>query len=237
MFSICVIAQAQEASVQEESFEVKTPDDVTLHGKLYVKSKETPLVILIHMLNRSEEDWKVLTPSLLEKGFNVVSFDMRGHGKSIQDDKTWKSFSDADFLKIMDDVVLIKQKLKEQNKIAVDKIYIVGASIGANLAVKFAHKDASILGLVLLSPGISYHGVDIQEDIVFPRKMPVFFVTSLGDKYSHESTQKLIEKYKASKNASTHELKVFSSGEHGTALFQRYPELKDTIADWFKKMK
>src|SRR3989338_6632114 len=60
MFSICVIAQAQEASVQEESFEVKTPDDVTLHGKLYVKSKETPLVILIHMLNRSEEDWKGL---------------------------------------------------------------------------------------------------------------------------------------------------------------------------------
>ncbi len=219
------------------SFEVKTSDDYKIAGTLYIKSKEAPLIILIHMLNRSEEDWAVLTPHLLENGFNIVSFDMRGHGKSIKDDKTWKSFNDADFLKVVSDIAAIKSFLKDKNKVSLDKIYIVGASIGANLAVKVAQKDVNISGLVLLSPGISYRGVDIQSDMVFPRKIPILFLTSIGDEYSYNSTHKLVEKYKTSKKATNYELKIFSSGEHGTALFQRYPELKNAMSDWLKKTK
>ena len=227
----CFLARAEVTS-----FEVKTADDYKISGTFYVTSKEAPLVVLIHMLSRSEADWSYLAPHLLESGFNVVSFDMRGHGKSIKENKTWKDFSDSDFLKVVDDIAAIKIFLKNQNRISVDKIYIVGASMGANLAVKYAHKDPSISGLILLSPGVSYHSVDIQGDVVFPRKIPLLFLTSLGDTYSRQSTQKLVEKYKASKNASVCELKVFSSGEHGTTLFQRYPELKNTMSDWLKKI-
>lgn len=84
---------------------------------------------------------------------------MRGHGKSVNQNGTFQSFTPNDFNKMKLDVKAAKQFLVTQKGINPKNIAIVGASIGANVALKYAAVDPSIKAVVLLSPGLHYKGV------------------------------------------------------------------------------
>lgn len=91
--------QAQQPSkANKEDISFRTVDGVLLKGAFYPSSKgaNSPVVMFLHKLgsNSSTGDWNGLAARLQAKGFAVLSFDFRGHGKSttIIEPKTFWSY-------------------------------------------------------------------------------------------------------------------------------------------------
>jgi alpha-beta hydrolase superfamily lysophospholipase len=174
-------------------------------------------VILLHMLGHDRNDWNYFAKKLNDKGFSVLSIDLRGHGESEGD---WKKFSEADFNKMTYDVKAAKKLLDSKGKKSVS---IIGASIGANIAFKYASADKDIKSVVLLSPGINYKGIDISNEIInFDR--PVLIAVSTEDTYPYDSSNIIYAKAKGEKS-----LIVEENLGHGTDMLPKSEELQNNI--------
>lgn len=84
------------ARAGEKSTQVKfhTKDGVQLQGTFYPspKGRDEPTVLLLHKIggNSHQDGWDKLAETLQDKGYSVLSFDFRGHGKSTAiDNKFW----------------------------------------------------------------------------------------------------------------------------------------------------
>jgi pimeloyl-ACP methyl ester carboxylesterase len=80
-------APAQDQKVDSKEVTFNSADGVELQGLLYKSVKapgDSPCVILIHSfgMDPNKGDWAGLAQTLAKKGFNVLRFDLRGHGKS-----------------------------------------------------------------------------------------------------------------------------------------------------------
>lgn len=96
----CAVALALAApalaqpKIETKGVSFKSADGVELQGTLYKSAKgpASPSVILLHSIfaDPNKGDWDGLALSLAEKGFTVLRFDFRGHGKSfVVDAKTF----------------------------------------------------------------------------------------------------------------------------------------------------
>jgi alpha-beta hydrolase superfamily lysophospholipase len=188
----------------------------------YVEANSEKAVILIHQFRRDKSSYEDFAKKLKENGFSSIAIDLRGHGKS---SGKWQDFSDDDFRAMKNDVLAAKKFLEEKNK---TKIFIVGASIGANTALNFAAENQEIRGIVLLSPGIEYHGINV-EDSILKNKVPVYIFAGKGDFYALESSQKIYAGLKSKK-----ELKIFDGNSHGTDMFNG-TEMEKLILNWLKE--
>lgn len=202
-------------------------------------SNSTSAVILLHMLGKDRNTWNTFATTLSEKGYTVLSIDLRGHGGSVkQDDKTlsYQSFTSDDFNKMIMDVKAAKQFLVTQENANPNRMAIVGASIGANVAINYAASDpTAIKSVVLLSPGLNYRGVSTTEAIT-KYSNPVYIAATEGDSESAKDSQTLCDKIKCDEN-----LKIYSGGSssHGTNMFldqSLNPPLQDLILSWLNSL-
>ncbi len=103
-----------------------TQDNVSLH---YVEKGQGQPVILIHgVLANSDLNWRF--PSIirkLSKNFHVISFDLRGHGKS-----------DKPRGKENYGIELVHDICRLMDNLNIEKAHIVGYSLGGFIALKFA---------------------------------------------------------------------------------------------------
>lgn len=201
-----------------------TEDGAKIAYSLFPSSKDNPSVILLHMLNRNRHDYDELAKEL-QKEYNVISIDFRGHGES---DGNWQKFGDKDFISMQKDVKAAKEFLKLQGY-NTNRLGIIGASIGANTALNYGTADSDVKVVVLLSPGLEYRGVKTEESAKkYNKKMLI--VASEGDKYSAESAQRIDQLSPADK-----ELKIYEGSEHGTHMFGVKKGIFDLIKEWLGK--
>jgi len=203
-------------------FDLKTGDNVNIKGTFYKGKKNMSSIILLHMLNRDRHDWDGFAESLQSLGYNLISIDLRGHGES---SLSWKTFSESDFSSMILDVRVAKDFLVGNN--VSNRIAIIGASIGANIALTYAAKDDSIKTIILLSPGLDYRGVKTQ-DVIKQFKNPVLIIASEGDTYSADSSRTLSS---LSKNS---QLKLYKGLNHGTNLLGN-EDVNSVIIEWLKE--
>jgi len=80
-------AFGQEKKAKSEPVRFETADGVELHGKFWPgeKGHKSPTAILLHKFGgkSSDDGWDSLGDALQKAGFAVLSFDFRGHGKSV----------------------------------------------------------------------------------------------------------------------------------------------------------
>ncbi len=86
-----------------------------------------PALFLIHGIGASEDAWRFLLPELSKK-FTVITYDLRGHGKS---PVTHKDFT-------FEDLVFDLERVREMAKI--NKAHFVGHSLGGMIAPAYAKK-------------------------------------------------------------------------------------------------
>jgi pimeloyl-ACP methyl ester carboxylesterase len=227
-----------EIAGQKVSF--LTDDGVLIVGTYYAPASPhqktaTHAVILLHMLGRNRNDWNTFASSLSNNSNSdaVLSIDLRGHGESINQNGStisYQSFSPADYNKMVLDVKAAKHFLVTQKNIGPNNIVIVGASIGANVALKYAASDPSIRTVVLLSPGLNYMGVTTSDSI---RKYdnPVYIAAGGKDLIAGSDPQILCGMI----NCGNH-LKVYqNSNSHGTDMLPDpllNPPLSKLIISW-----
>lgn len=121
--------------------------DGTIRG-WYLQSEEPDLtIILVHGINANREeggDFLDLAAELVEEGFNVLLFDLRGHGASDGDQVSYGFYERHDVLGAFDFVV--------SRGAAPDSIGVLGRSLGAGTVLLAAAKEPRIQALVANSP-------------------------------------------------------------------------------------
>ena len=98
-----------------------------------------PPLFLIHGIGAAKDAWRFIVPKL-SKHFSVITYDLRGHGKSLV---THKNFN-------LDELVEDLERVREKTKF--NKAHFAGHSLGGMIApayaIKFPHR---VLSLCLLS--------------------------------------------------------------------------------------
>ena len=98
-----------------------------------------PAIFLTHGVGAAEDAWRFIKPKLLEK-FTVITYDLRGHGKS---PVTNKDFN-------LDDLVSDLEKVREKTKI--EKGHFFGHSLGGMISPAYARKyPGRVLSVGMLS--------------------------------------------------------------------------------------
>ncbi len=98
-----------------------------------------PAIFLTHGVGGAEDAWRFITPKL-KSMFTVVTYDLRGHGKSPVDNKDFN----------LDDLVLDLERVREKTNI--QKAHFIGHSLGGMIAPAYAKRfPERVLSVGLLS--------------------------------------------------------------------------------------
>ena len=86
-----------------------------------------PALFLTHGIGAAEDAWRFIVPEL-SKYFSVVTYDLRGHGKSPVNHKNFT----------LDELVLDLERIREKTKF--EKAHFAGHSLGGMIAPAYALK-------------------------------------------------------------------------------------------------
>jgi len=190
---------------------------------------QSPGLILIHMYGSNRSAWEPFAGRAQREGYSVIAIDMRGHGDTASlnpKHPRYRSFSTEEWRNVLLDIGAAKQALVEAGADA-DRIGLIGASIGANLAAMYAAEHSDVQALVLLSPGKDYKGIRVEPAFAQYGKRPSLLVTSEGDRYSAETSRALHRSA-----VGFCELREFPGVHHGTNILDDIPNAAGQILQW-----
>lgn len=213
-------AQAQEDG---QVVEVAAADGLTLIGDYYAAGDEAaPAVLLMHMYGSERGAWNPVIPTLSEAGYAVLAVDLRGFGDT---------GGDEDFVAAQGDVQTWLDWLRQQPGVRPDAVSIMGASVGANLALVGCANDEACVTAIALSPGLDFYNVmpemAVSEGL---RRRAVLLVASHGDTESAEGVRQMTASARGEINT-----RIFAGVAHGTSLFgsrRVYDRLLNLIVSW-----
>jgi len=201
--------------------EIESADGLNLVGTIYTPAEMPPPwpgVILLHMLWGDRSSWEDFAQRLTAAGYAVLAVDMRGHGETggaVNWDVTGE---DLDYVW---DYFSARADIDDR------RMAIIGASIGANMAILTGASEPATKTVVLLSPGLNYAGVKTLDPMIAYGERPVLIVASEEDTYAADSSSKLEEAAQGEAR-----LVMYQDSGHGTLMLEREPGLGELIIDW-----
>ncbi len=227
----------------KEKLSLLTEDGVKIAGIYHKVTDSKIAVLLLHMMPATKESWNKFADFLNKNGYSTLAIDLRGHGENTEQDfqgkrttLDYRYFSDPEHQKSILDVKAASEFLEKEGFSLISQ-YIIGASIGSNLAFEFASQYPEVKKIVLLSPGLDYHGLKTEEYLKhITSSQAILAVASESDYYSYNSVKQL------AKEAA--DLKVdfktifYKYAGHGTNMFDKEtPDLAESILDFLKGQK
>jgi pimeloyl-ACP methyl ester carboxylesterase len=124
----------------------------------YEDTGDGPVVVLIHGHSLDLRMWKHQVGPLVDMGYRVIRYDVRGHGRSMVTPSgyTFENYS-GDLSDLLDRLNVEKPA---EEPLSVEAAHVVGLSMGGGIALKFAldHPER-VLSLTLVDsilPGFAY---------------------------------------------------------------------------------
>ncbi|RME86424.1 MAG: alpha/beta fold hydrolase, partial [Caldilineae bacterium] len=211
-----------QAEVEVFDIGMVTEDKVQIQGTYYSPGVVgAPGILLLHMLGGQRSDWEELARALQAQGYGVLAIDLRGHGQS---------GGERDYTRMIRDAKIGVTYLRAREEIDDGRLVIMGASIGANIALNYAARDPAIAAAVLLSPGLDYHGVTTEEAVQEYGDRPLLIVASEEDAYAAESARRLATL------APSVELIMLQGQGHGTGMLGRENGLEERLFGWLAEV-
>ena len=233
IFSAC----AKTIPGSEPQSKIITKDNIILIGKFVPPKDPSKLTfILLHGLGSNKNEWYGFADKLSRRGYGYLAVDMRGHGESNRTtdeaDVDMKYFGQpgpgSEWSKLLGDVEYMVKYLEGKRGIKKGRIALAGASVGANVSLRYSATHKSVPLLILLSPGLNYIELQTASSMKEYGKRPVAIAASPGDKYAYESSARLMS---IAKNVGSNA--VFFEGsktQHGVQMFDG--KFEDKILDW-----
>ncbi|MBI4557390.1 MAG: alpha/beta hydrolase [Candidatus Hydrogenedentes bacterium] len=216
-------------SSQEEVFFV-TEDGVRIAATLRVPERSRPGgVLLVHALGADHHSWDLFAARLQQRGYMSLAIDLRGHGGSTRKDGAslvFEQFSAGDWAVAVNDLDAGKSYLIQRGADA-RSFSLVGASLGANLALRYAATHEDVQALVLLSPGLEYKGIRAEPALADYGKRPLLLLTTEGDSYSASTCTRL-----KAKAPGFSELREYPGAAHGTDILDVSTNAIEQILQW-----
>jgi dienelactone hydrolase len=197
-------------------------DGRALDGLLFeADQKPAPAVVLVPMLGRPKDDWQAVGDRLAAAGISALAIDLPG--TSVPAETTTLVGWNAD---IRAAVAYLDSRPADVRAGAVG---ILGASLGASLAVVAAVAEQGVRSLALVSPSVDYRGVRIEGPLRQFGARPALLVASVHDPYAARSVRELAED-----PPGIRQLRWSDTAAHGTVLLARDPDVVRSLVEWFQ---
>jgi len=189
----------------------------TLHGTYYESADKEPqlAILLLPMLGNGRDTYPQSFVGRLHDEIPdaaVLALDLRGNGESTNLGN-WQDFQLEDYRGMYGDVMNALKYLK-QKRPTITGYYIVGASIGSTAGIMAAARSPTVVKVVMLSPGMNYHGVGIS-DAVSEYTHSVFVAACRDDLASAAAASQVY----GLTSAIDKTLKIYECPAHGTDMF------------------
>src|SRR3989344_6639327 len=209
-------------------------DGVKIAADFYNAENPAGWCVLIHMMPAVKESWRDFAMELQKYNYESLAIDLRGHGESDFGPNGYLDFSDEKHQKgILDLEAAIDYLIKEKRAIP-DKIILIGASIGANLALQYIQEHPEFKAGILLSPGLNYYGIE-TEPLVKNLKsgQKVFFISSKDDERSGGNNAEMNQKlYDLTPVEVKRKIQIYETAGHGTDILKNNQELTKVIINF-----
>ncbi|PIR57935.1 MAG: hypothetical protein COU71_01290 [Parcubacteria group bacterium CG10_big_fil_rev_8_21_14_0_10_38_31] len=225
-----------------EKIILKTSDSKEIIGNYLEVSGAKGVGLLLHMMPSTKESWDVFAKQLAQSGFSSLAIDLRGHGESTGGPEGFVQFSDREHQDSILDVegaidFLIKKGVSKE------KIFLVGASIGANLSLQYQKENPFIKATILLSPGLNYRGIlggdlaknlnNNQEIFVSGSEHDCGYQSADGssnDKCASDMAKEIFD----NSSSLNKQIKLFSNSAHGTTILVRNEGFSKELISWLE---
>jgi alpha-beta hydrolase superfamily lysophospholipase len=229
------------------NIKLTTADDVGIAAVYFpTESGSSPAVVLVHGLGQTRDAWTGLATLLQRNGIASIAIDLRGHGESTRKITAQglqvvsaQKFVTQDYEEMLLDLNAAFDWLEEQPGINKTRLGIIGSSLGANVALRYAALNGELCAVVLLSPGLVYRGVRTDEAI---RKLPATtalrVIVSHNDSFAFESSKRLVDlrhEIIGAAAANSNELVTCTGNLHGTDMLESVAGLPQMIVSWLKQ--
>ena len=223
--------QKSKAKMEVQKISFITKDGVTIVANYYPNKSAKFAGILVHMRPKTKESFDDLAKFLQKEGYALLAIDLRGHGESTESVKgklDYNKFSEDEEKESINDLISASLFLEKEGY-PKDRQFLIGASIGANLSFQFLSENPQVKAIVLLSPGLNYRGVILENFKKEGLGEKIFVISALDDEPAYVAGRTLKSWYQ---DLNYLEL---PSGGHGTNLFNSYPDLYEKILFWLRE--
>lgn len=192
--------------------------DLTLFGSYYpAPHSPAPALLLLHGIGDTKEQWGALPSQLQAAGFAVMAIDLRGYGET-GSEPNWK---DAPA-----DAAAALTYLRGVRGVDPARVSVIGAGIGANLAITACAADKACKGAIAISPRVVDQGISAHEAIQPLGKRPLLILVGADEPNAPDST------VLANAALGDHRVERYAGKLNGLALLNAHPEATTLIIDW-----
>lgn len=216
-----------------EKFFLTTKDSKKIAANFFDASQPAGWVLMIHMMPAVKESWNELSGRLQQSGYPSLAIDLRGHGESEGGPNGYRSFNDADHQASIHDLEAGAEFLKSRGA-EPDKIILAGASIGANLALRYLAEHPESKKAILLSAGLNYRGAITEPPAkTVKADQKVLLASSEDDSGNPEMNRRLLDAFGEGVKK---ELVIYQRAGHGTTMLKsgEPPDLTEKIIAFLK---
>jgi pimeloyl-ACP methyl ester carboxylesterase len=189
--------------------------------------------VLVHRAGGNQGLWEAFAIHAQQSGYLVVTMDLRGHGKSVggsQKPLSHRHFTNDEWQDAALDIDAALRRLLALGA-APNNLFLAGEGFGANLALQYTLEHEDVQGVVLLSPGTSYYGIESAPLMEQLRTRPSLLVWCDRDEYAAASAAALQAR------APGHvEVRIYPGRAHGADIFTSSPEAASQIVVWLDQM-
>jgi alpha-beta hydrolase superfamily lysophospholipase len=218
-----------------QRIQITTSDDVVLSANWVAATTTLGAVILVHMYPSTKESWMPFQDILAKRGLASLAFDLRGHGESTRTASgqmiDYRKFTDDESVSSMEDIRAAYEWTVKRG-IERDRIGVAGASFGANIALRYLAENPQIPAALLLSPGLAYHGIGVEEvlDLVNPHQAVQMIASKGDDDESVKAADMILKKLAVEIKG----VRTLSDAGHGLRMFEGDAALMGESADWLR---
>lgn len=196
--------------------------------------KEIPTIVLLHSLGYNSQWWETLPKNFLDKGFAVLTIDLRGHGKSIYNSRftklSWKNLKNSGYAKYPSDIIAVIEEVKKENtsKQFFNKWALIGADVGASTGILATDKmKLSPEIVVIISPVVETKGLYIPVSIAHLDGTDFLAISGTDDTDSKDAAEYL-------RKFAQNQFVTFTSESKSTGMLmlKNDPGLSNFITEW-----
>ncbi|GBF23590.1 putative hydrolase alpha/beta fold family, partial [Candidatus Gastranaerophilus sp. (ex Termes propinquus)] len=229
-------APSSKARANFEEIETETKEGFVLKGTLYLAfTPNKPLVVMLHSFAMKSSDWGDLPKKVRDLGYNVLTLDLKGHGKSVYNTslkyQSYLYFKPQDWRKIpLEALEVIDDIRQNYPRIDCTKISFIGADLGANAAVLTGVRLKNPPEkLVLISPYVNFKSLYIPVVISSYTKSSMMVIVSDADTNSRAQADMLSRFIQTPLTK-----KVYPTGGSGMLLLKRNAGSEDEILNFLR---